>query len=320
MQFFIDLVLFLVYCSAIILILAWTWRFWMLYINQKFIDKFNQDCVMLEIKLPREILKSPMAMEPIIHSLLQGGGVGTWHHRNWQGNLPSVSSLEIASIEGVIHFYIRINKKFKDLVTANVYAQYPGIEVVESEDYTKLVHYTHKSKDIFMWGAWYKLSNKFTPIDEKTGKAFKIDGEDFKMSGDYLPIKTYVDFSLDKDPKEEFKIDPIVPILEFMGSVSKGEHVWYQTLLQDEAGTFNDKKFPKTFFNKPVHKRLNLSDLADERLKQIRQGEFIKKGTPIFDEYGYPKKRRVPSGEKDDKGNPIMIEVDDTYKKDMFSS
>jgi hypothetical protein len=37
---------------------------------------------------------------------------------------------------------------------------------------------------------------------------------------------------LDKDPKEEYKNDPIVPILEFLGSLKKGEQGWIQILIQ----------------------------------------------------------------------------------------
>lgn len=43
-----------------------------------------------------------------------------------------------------------------------------------------------------------------------------------------MPIKTYVDYGLDKDPKEEFKIDPITPVLEYLGSLSEGEQAWIQ--------------------------------------------------------------------------------------------
>ena len=157
MQFAIDIGLFLLYFCGFLLFCAWSWRFWTMYINQKFIDKLNADSIMLEIKLPREITKSPYAMETALASLLQGGGISNKYSRLWSGNLPIYSSLEIASLEGVIHFYIRLHKKFKPLVTANLYAHYPGIEIVEADDYTKLIRYHHLLKDVRWWGTTYTL-------------------------------------------------------------------------------------------------------------------------------------------------------------------
>lgn len=314
MQFFIDIILFLVYGGIVLLLIVWVYRFWMMYVNQKFLNKFGNDSIMLEIKLPREISKSPAAMETVMYSFLQGGGVGTKYHRQWLGNVPAYFSLEIASLEGVIHFYIRMNKKFKELVTSNLYAQYPGIEVSDAEDYTKLIHYHHLSKDVDIWGLNFKLGKTWTPINKDTGTAYKGKDGDYKMRADFYPIKTYIDYGLDKDPKEEFKNDPIVPLLEFMGSVGKGEYVWYQILVQDE-GPFDGKKFPQTFVNeKDGHKHMSMADMAKARKEQIRGIKIFKEGTAVLDEYGNPKVKE----RKDKDGNVTSEEI--VYKKEMTIS
>ena len=124
-----------------------------MYVNHKFLSGLSW--VILEIKLPREINKSPLATEIALASLLQGGGISNKYSILFKGGLPAYSSLEIASIEGVIHFYIRIQTKFRPLVEANFYAQYPGIEIVEAEDYTKLIRYHHLTKETSAWGASY---------------------------------------------------------------------------------------------------------------------------------------------------------------------
>lgn len=306
MQFLIDIGLTMIYLCAFLLICAWSWRFWKMYVNQKFLDKFNADSIMLEIKLPREIMKSPLATEVALTSLLQGGGIGTWYHRNFLGGLPAYSSLEIASLEGVIHFYIRAHKKFKAIIEANFYAQYPGIEIVEADDYTKLIRYHHLSKDVYMWGAKYKLSESWRPTNPETGKPFedKKDEKGYKMKADFLPIKTYVDYGLDKDPKEEFKTDPITPLLEFMGSIGKGEYFWFQILVQDES-VYNDKKMPKFYVNDKTHKHVSLVEIAQERKKQIRTASHVLKGDSFKDDFGDPKEKK--SGKKDADGKDIMI-------------
>jgi hypothetical protein len=320
MQFFVDAALTLFYFLGFLLLCTWAWRFWMMYINQRYLNKVNTEYLMLEIKLPREIFKSPLATEVAISSLLQTGSYGNWYQKYFQGNLPMYSSLEIASIEGVIHFYIRTQKKFKPLVESNFYAQYPGIEIVEVEDYTKLIRYDHRSKDVGCWGEIYGLTESWKPKDEKTGKELKLKGDDYKMPADFLPIKTYVDFGLDRDPKEEFKIDPLTPLLEMMGTLKKGEYLWYQIILQDESLYDGKKKLHKFYLNKATGERWTLSEMAEKFKKQIRIGGYIEKGTEVKDDYGEVRTKPVPTGEKDETGKPIMKEVPLTYKETKIIS
>ena len=131
------------------------------------------------------------------------------------------------------------------------------------------------------------------------------------MPADFLPIKTYVDYGLDKDPKEEFKTDPITPLLEFLGSLGKGEYGWYQILVQD-AGKFDDKNFPKTYLNKQSHDHMTLADMANARKKQIRTAGYVKPNSVAYNEYG--EKKFKPSGEKDADGKDIMVEQKYIFK------
>ncbi|MFA5131805.1 MAG: hypothetical protein WC444_00580 [Candidatus Paceibacterota bacterium] len=294
MQFLIDTALTLLYLCAFLLLSAWTWRFWKMYVVQKKMHNLGADTIIAEIKLPRDIMKSPLAMETALTFLIQGGGVNTWYKRNFLGNLPIQFSLEIASLEGVIHFYVRMERRHFPLVQASLYGQYPGIEIVETDDYTRLIRYHHLSKDVDMWGSTYTLGKTWKPNDDK-GQPYKKDGKDYEMPADYLSIKTYVDYGLDKDPKEEFKVDPITPLLEFMGSVGKGEYVWYQVIAQDEAAfnakttTEKGKKFLKTYLNEVTHEHWSLSDIANKRKEQIRKVRKIKEGDVAYDlQYGNP--------------------------------
>lgn len=279
----------------------------MMYVNEKHLS--NLKYVMLEIKLPREINKSPQAFEYVANAILQGGGIGKPYHVRWLGALPAMSSLEIASIEGTIHFYIRIQTKFRSVVEANLYAQYPNIEVVEADDYTKLIRYEHNKKDTAIWGSSFVLAKSWEPID-KEGKTYKKkDGKNYELPADFLPIKTYIDYGLDKDPKEEFKNDPLIPLLEFFGSIGEGQYAWYQLLIQDES--VFDKKFPKAYLNKENHERVSIKDMMKDRKKQIRSSSVKMKGDKVFDEYGYPVFIKTKEGEK---------EVQKEYQKDTVGS
>ncbi len=309
MQFLIDIALATVYFCIFLLLCAWSWRFWMMYINQKYLASL--DWVMLEIKLPREITKSPLATETAITGFLQTAGASTNYARNFEGKVPHFGSLEIASIEGVIHFYIRVQRRFRALMETNFYAQYPTIEIVESEDYTKLIHFHHLSTDTNAWAMNYRTGEKWEPTDPETGKPYPgKNGKNYDMRADYLPIKTYVDFGLDKDPKEEYKTDPLTQMLEVMGSIGKGEHIWYQVLVQDES-VYDDKKMPKLYVNEKNHKHLSLKDMADARKKQIRSAGHVKAGDIVYDEYGNKKTRKISGPEVD--GKTTTIEEDVTY-------
>lgn len=283
-----------------------------MYINQKFLASL--DWVILEIKLPREITKSPLATETAIAALLQSSGVGTKYARGFEGKLATFSSLEIASIEGVIHFYIRIQKKFKPLIESNFYAQYPEVEIVEADDYTKVLRYHHLSSDVSLWGINFRTTKSFKPKNPKTGEPFGSKEKPADMKADFYPIKTYVDYGLDKDPKEEFKTDPLTPLLELMGSLEKGEHMWYQILVQDEA-VYDGKKMSKLYVDEDSHEHYSLKDLSDMKRKEIRTASYHKHGDKVIDEYGYvkPSPRKVPTGELDKDGKPILKEIDLTY-------
>jgi hypothetical protein len=204
---FYYLVETLFYLVLVYFLVATTFAQWLKYKRAEFVK--NLQWIMLEVRLPREINKSPAAMEAILEAFHQGGGLLTWWDKYRKGNMLSWFSLEIASFGGDIRFYVRTQKKFKNIIESYMYAQYPGIEVLEVEDYTNRIRFD--GGDYNMFGTNFVLSKD-----------------------DHLPIRTYMDYGLDKDPKEEYKIDPITPMLEFMGSLKGNEELWYQVLIRTD--------------------------------------------------------------------------------------
>lgn len=178
------------------------WDLWVRYIRNAYFASLKYS--LLEIKLPVEVNKSPSAMEIIIDSFWQIGGETTFFDRYWTGKTRPYYSLELVSIEGEVHFYIWTRASEKDLIEARIYSQYPGVEVYEVPDYTAGIQYDESK-------------------NKMTGCLFKLVD-----SNPALPIKTYVDFGLDQNPKEEHKVDPITPVLEFLGALGPGEQAWYQ--------------------------------------------------------------------------------------------
>ncbi len=209
------------------------------YVQLKYISE--QEPVLLEIKIPKDIKKSPLAMEIVLGAMWQSGA-STYSEAYLNGKMPSWFSLELVSIAGEIHFYIWGNeKKFKTILEHQIYAQYPTVEIYvvpKNEDYAKKIPYNPKEWGI--WGLQYKLTQD-----------------------DVYPIKTYVDYNMDKDQKDEYRIDPMTAVLEFLGSVGKNQQVWYQILIK-KHGKEGLKEF--RLFERP-----DWTKAAENEIKKIRE-------------------------------------------------
>lgn len=189
------------------------WHFWMEW--RQGLYRSNQKWTLLEISIPKDIHKSPEAMEMVFNTLNDGSGVGTSWKKYFDGATPNFFSLEIVSIEGSIYFFIRTQTKFKELIKNQIYSQYPKAEVNEVDDYTRYIgDYTQQQHIWELFGVEFELT-----------------------APDGYPIKTYVDYGLDKavgSLDEEQKIDPITATLEFLGSLRKDEQVWIQMIIRSD--------------------------------------------------------------------------------------
>ncbi len=185
-----------------------TGHLWVRYVQYKYILK--QKPFLIEIKIPKDIQKSPMAME-IILAIMQQSGASNYSDAFLDGKVAPWFSLELASFGGEVHFYIwGSENKFKKLIEAQIYAQYPTVEVHDvplEKDYVRNFYYNPDK--ISLWGVQFGFTNK-----------------------DVYPIKTYVDYALDKDQKDEYRIDPMTAMIEFFGSAEKGNQLWMQILIR----------------------------------------------------------------------------------------
>ncbi len=193
---------------------------WVKYIRAKWDS--GQERMVLELQIPKGEAKSPLAMELFITALYQGGGEGNWYDRFVLGKTRAWFSLELVSVEGYIHFFICTRKRWKNWIESQLYAQFPDIDIRQVEDYTKKVDFN---------------------LDEYN--AFVCDY--VKAKDSHYPIKTYVNYGLEKDPEEEFKVDPLTPALESLGALGKGEQYWLQIGIRAHK---KEIKKPGTWFEK----------------------------------------------------------------------
>ena len=191
-------------------------KLWMHYIRQDFISGI--DYVLLEIVPPREVLRSPKAMELFFINALYHFSYKGGREEYWQGAVWFWYSLEIASIDGQVHFYIRTPTRIRGLIETQMYAQYPQAQIKAVPDYTLAVDKISPESEWMAWGWEFGL-----------------------IRPEAYPLKTYVDFGLDKDPKEEYKVDPISPVVELFGSIQKGEQMWMQIVITPSKKEYKTK-------------------------------------------------------------------------------
>lgn len=194
----IPLILFLIFKE--------TWR---MYVRAHFI--FTKKYILLEIKIPREVAKSPKAMESILAGIHGTRRLGNLAEQWWDGWITAWFSLEIVGDETGVHFYIWTSDFFKRALEAQIYAQYPSAEIKVVEDYSARMPETLPNEDWNTWGSEFILTKP-----------------------DAYPIRTYEEFTLEdiSAKEEERKIDPLSALIEYLGSLKGSEKFWIQMLVQ----------------------------------------------------------------------------------------
>lgn len=182
------------------------WQQWIIYRRARYIER--QEYVVLEVRIPAEVRKTPTAMEAVFDALHLRPGESTFLKRLFEGAIRPWFSFELVSMEGQVHFYIWTRAGFRRHVERAFYAQYPDVEIVPVPDYA--AQFPFSLEEFELWGCDFKLGNP-----------------------DPYPIKTYVDYGLDKSiTKEEEKMDPFATFIELLGSMGKDEYLWYQFIFR----------------------------------------------------------------------------------------
>ncbi len=162
---------------------------------------------LLEIKPPRNIERSPRTMEQVFVSLF-----GSWSTPNYfdmylGGRFSQpIFAFEIQGINGEMHFYVRTESRFRNLVESAIYAQYPEAEIEEAEDYVKTVPSNLPNPDWDLWGVDYKL-----------------------FRDDAYPIRTYHHFQEDVT---KGMIEPLGVLADAISTLQPGHQMWIQILVR----------------------------------------------------------------------------------------
>lgn len=206
------------------IILVYLFLFIMLFLWKEYKEEqYKKDWkwVLLAIDVPPENMQTPKAVEQMFSHL-----AGAYEEPNIADKFRSGFkqrwfSFEIISIEGYIQFLVRTEERFRDLLEGAIYAQYPGAEIIEVEDYTEDVPDKFPSEEYDMWAGDFGLSESFS-----------------------FPIRTYEEFE-HKLFKDENLKDPMGTFLESFSRIGAGEQVWFQILLEPTSNAWKEKVIRK---------------------------------------------------------------------------
>ncbi|MCZ2845909.1 MAG: hypothetical protein O2U61_05360, partial [Candidatus Bathyarchaeota archaeon] len=209
-----DLVLYLSQFINIFSSLWWLWLTLLLYKPTKylwiwasrdvmFFDRIKW--VLLEIRFPAEVEKTPKAMENVFHNIWNMYDPPANIRDYWvQGKWMEYYSLEIVGSRGEIHFYIRVPEGRRNVLESSIYGQYPDANVKEVDDYV------------------YKFGKEL-PNDD-----YDIWASDLQLTkDDVFPVRTYEYWETELT-REEKKVDPLAGLFEIYSNLLEGEEVWVQ--------------------------------------------------------------------------------------------
>jgi hypothetical protein len=181
----------------------WAFKFvWDDYIGGVWIGSVPYDLV--ELIPPGDTEKSPHPME-LVYAAIQGVFKGLNSFETLcQGQMIMPYSFEMAGIDGQVHFFVRVETQYRGLFEANMYAQYPNVQIIDAEDYTDSVPKLIPNKEWNLWGSDIEL-----------------------VEADQIPIKTWPHFEEDVTGK---MIDPLSGLIELMGRTKRGEQFWLQLI------------------------------------------------------------------------------------------
>lgn len=190
-----------------IFLIALALYLWRLHKEEEY--KSNIDWTMIEVRVPKEIEKSPKAMEQIFAAAHAINTKVKTKDKWLKGKVGDWITFELIGRAGKIHFLIRTPSEYRNLVESAIYSQYSEAEIsiVPEED-----DYIHEFPN---------------PLPNKT---YDIAGAELKLKkDDGYPIRTWEYF---EERDEEKRLDPISSIMETMSDLKPSEAIWIQLILQ----------------------------------------------------------------------------------------
>lgn len=194
--------------------------------------KIRLDNIFLEVRPPRNLERSPRVMEQIFVALHGAYSTPSEFDKYFKGRIHQpLFAFEIRGTDGEMRFYIRTEKRFRNMVEALIYAQYPEAEIDQVEDYASSVPQNIPNPEWDLWGADFEFTRD-----------------------DAYPLRTYTKF---QEEVTKGMIDPLATLADVIAGLPPGQQAWFQLLiipLKDNEWQKNIKKTVDRLANREVKK------------------------------------------------------------------
>lgn len=192
--------------------------------------------LLLEVRIPRIIEKTPKAMEQVFAGLHGTLTSIKFLDKYWKGKVQEWFSFELVGLGGEMHFYIRTPEKFKNLIESQIHSQYPEAEISETLDYAS------------------SLAEKIP------SESYEIGGVELILNkANFYPIRTYVPF---EERQAERRIDPMASFLEIISNLKPDENIFIQYLVapisEKEKKWKKDREEGVALINKLTGKKIEI--------------------------------------------------------------
>jgi hypothetical protein len=187
---------------------------WNSFVKDNWADNLNWTVV--EIIPPKELEKGPKPMESVYFGL---SGVTVSYNAFEEyilGMDTDKFSFELAGLDGEVHFYVRVQQRYRNLLESTIYAQYPGAEIIEVPDYMQNFPKVMPNRDWDLWGSDMSLT-----------------------AADPIPIRTYDKFEEDITGT---MIDPMAAFIELFATLPPGQNLVLQFVVKPLAETWKIKE------------------------------------------------------------------------------
>ena len=170
----------------------------------------------IEIKVPREVLKGPKAMEQFFQELAPlANRPGTIWKKWLDGEIVRYHTIDIIGRNNEVRFFMRISDRILPAVEGFLYGQYPEIEIVHCEDPLKEFPQTYK---------------------ELSSQGYEIWGNELLQGkSPSISIKTYNEFEQLQGDEKGRIIDPFSVLLELISNLKPSEMILVQFMLNPDT-------------------------------------------------------------------------------------
>lgn len=247
---------------------------------------------MLEIIPPKNLEKGPKPMESIFHGLAGVMETNNAFKDFLVGRQNDSFSFELVSLGGEVHYYIRTQKRLRNMIEANIYAQYPEAEIFEVEDYMQKLPKVVPNKYWQLWGADMEL-----------------------VMPDAYPIRTYEHFEEDITGT---MIDPLASFIELFGNLPPGQNMCLQFIVKplEEKWKKDEMKIIEKLAGRANDKKKGVIDHMTEVVTHLPEGFVSTVEYPSSaKKEDQPLEFRLTPGEKEQ-----LKAIEDNLTKNMFQT